>query len=69
MDEFGNTVQPQQPHGQSRNTCIKRKWDAAKDVDTDVDDEDFIYSSSSDVGSLDSEVREISNDVKYEKKN
>ena len=61
LDEFGNTVQPWWPHGQSQNTHIKCK-DAAKDVDTDVDDEDFVSSSSSDVGSSDSEVREISNE-------
>ena len=32
LDEFGNTVQPRRPHGQSQNTRIKHKQDAAKDV-------------------------------------
>src|SRR5882757_2236699 len=50
LDEFGNTVQPRRPHGQSRNTRVKRKRDAAKDVDMDVDDDNFISGSSSDVG-------------------
>jgi hypothetical protein len=65
LNEFGNTVQPQQPHGQSRNTHIKCKRDAAKDVDTDVDDDNFVSGSSPDVGSSDgddSEVEEISNE-------
>lgn len=65
LDEFGNTVQPRRPHGRSQNTRVKCKRDAAKDVDTDVDDDNFVSSSSSDVGSSDgddSEVGEISNE-------
>ena len=65
LNEFGNTVQPWQLHGQFQNTCIKCKQDAAKDVDTDVDDNNFVSGSSSDVGSSDgddSEVGEISNE-------
>ena len=64
LNEFDNTVQPQWPHGQSQNTHVKRKRDAGKD-DMDVDDDNFVSGSSSDVGSLDgddSEVGEISNE-------
>ena len=62
FDEFGNTVQPRRSHGQSRNARVKSKRDAAK---ADVDDDNFVSGSSSDVGSLDgddSEVGEISNE-------
>ena len=59
LDEFGNIVQPRRPHGQSRNTHVKRKRDAAKDVDTDVDDDNFVTSSSSDVGSSDGDDSEV----------
>ena len=59
LDEFGNTVQPRRPHGQSWNTRVKHKWDAAKDVDTDLDDDNYVSSSSSDVGSLDGDDSEV----------
>ena len=59
LDEFGNTIQHRRPHGQSRNTCIKHKQDAAKDVDTDVDDDNFVSGSSSDVRSSDGEDSEV----------
>jgi hypothetical protein len=67
LNESGNTVQPWQPHGQSRNTHVdvKCKQDAAKDVDMDVDDDNFVSGCSSNVGSSDgddSDVREISNE-------
>ena len=61
LNEFGNTVQPWWPHGQSWNTCIRHKWDAAKDIDMDVDDNNFVSSSSSDVGEIrNEEVRKPS---------
>src|SRR5271168_1970942 len=47
LDEFGNTVQPRRSHGRSQNARVKRKRDAAKDVDTDVDDIIFVSRSSS----------------------
>lgn len=48
LDEFGNAVQPRQQHRQSRKTRpdAKRKRDVAGDIDTDVDENFTLYSSS-----------------------
>ena len=56
FDEFGNTVQPRRSHGQSQNARVKSKRDAAK---ADVDDDNFVSGSSSDVGSSDGDDSEV----------
>ena len=69
LDEFGNPIQPRRLPGESRNSRIdaKRKRDDANDVDTDVDDDNFVSDSSASDGESErdnSDVQEVSNEVR-----
>jgi DNA-directed RNA polymerase specialized sigma24 family protein len=69
LDEFGNPIQPRWLPGESRNSRIdaKRKRDDANDVDTDVDDDNFVSDSSASDGESErdnSDVQEVSNEVR-----